>query len=102
MEIYPQTNNNPIENMRFQLNGKYQYCPNGNYWEEVSGIFDTRVYLFCNCNKCNGQIYELKPINVTKKIDKKQIEKFKKRIKLEEIKFKITIDNMEQVEKIIN
>jgi hypothetical protein len=88
--------------MRFQLNGKYKYCPDGNYWEEVSGIFDRKIYLFCDCNKCKGQVYELKPFNITKKVDKKQIEKFKQRIKLEEIKSQISIENMEQVLKIIN
>jgi hypothetical protein len=88
--------------MRFQLNGKYEYCPNGNYWQEVSGIFDKEIYLFCDCNKCKGQVYKLKPFNITKKVDKKQIEKFKQRIKLEEVRNQVNIDNMEQVNKIIN
>ncbi len=87
--------------MRFQLNGKYEYCPNGNYWEEVSGIFDKEIYLFCDCNKCNGQVYKLKPFNVTKKISKDSIVRFRKLKKLEQIRFSINTENMGEVEKII-
>lgn len=87
--------------MRFQLNGKYEYCPNGNYWEEVSGIFDKEIYLFCDCNKCKGQVYKLKPFNVTKKIKKESIDNFRKLKKLDEIRYKINTKNMDEVSKII-
>ena len=86
---------------RFRIDGKYEYCPNGNYWQEVSGIFDKQIYLFCDCNKCEGQVYVLKPFNVTKKINKEQITKFRKWNKLEEVQAKVTVENMFEVEKII-
>lgn len=85
----------------FDLNGKYKYCPNGNYWQEVSGIFDESIYLFCDCNKCNGKVYKLKPFDITKKIDKDNIDKFRKWNKLDEIKSKINTENMEKIEKIL-
>lgn len=87
--------------MRFQLNGKYEFCPNGNYWTEVSGIFDKEIYLFCDCNKCKGQVYKLKPFNVTKKIKKESIDNFRERERLENLRYKITTENMEKVERII-
>lgn len=87
--------------MRFQLKGKYEYCPNGNYWEEVSGIFDKTIYLFCECNKCKGQVYQLKPFNVTKKIRKEQIERFRLLKQLEETRDSINTKNMDSVKKLI-
>lgn len=86
---------------RFQIGSKYEFCPNGNYWEEVSGIFDKQIYLFCDCNKCNGQVYALKPFNVTKKISAEQIKRFRERKKLEELRYKITTENMKKVEKLV-
>lgn len=83
--------------MRFQLNGKYEYCPNGNYWQDISGIFDREIYLFCDCNKCNGQVYKLKPFNVTKKITKETILKARKLNKLDEIRHSINFNNMGKV-----
>lgn len=83
--------------MRFRLNGKYEYCPNGNYWEEVSGNFDKEIYLFCDCNKCKGQVYKLKPFNVTKEINKESIERFRKLKNLEDIRGKVDINNMGKV-----
>ena len=88
--------------MRFQLNGKYEYCPNGNYWQEVSGIFDKEIYLFCDCNKCNGQVYKLKPFNITKKIKQDTIKGFRKRKELEDIRNEISVDNMNAVKKFLN
>lgn len=88
--------------MRFKLNGKYEYCPNGNYWEEVSGIFDKEIYLFCDCNKCNGQVYKLKPFNVTKKISKESIERFRKLKQLDDTRYKINTDNMVKVNKLLD
>jgi len=87
--------------MRFHLNGKYEYCPNGNYWEDVSGIFDKRFYLFCDCKKCKGQVYELKPINITKKISKEAIEDFRRDKELEKIRYSVNKDNMSKVKKLI-
>lgn len=83
--------------MRFQLNGKYEYCPNGNYWQDISGIFDREIYLFCDCNKCNGQVYKLKPFNVTKKITKETILEARKLNKLDEIRHSINFNNMGKV-----
>ncbi len=88
--------------MRFQLNGKYEFCPNGNYWEEVSGIFDREIYLFCDCNKCKGQVYKLKAFNVTKKIKKESIDGFRKRKQLEDIRYSINTENMEKIKHLIN
>lgn len=86
---------------RFQINGKYEYCPNGNYWTDISGIFDKEFYLFCDCNKCNGQVYKLKPFNITKKIKKENIEKFRKWDRLEELRNKITLENMQKVQELL-
>lgn len=87
--------------MRFQLNGKYEYCPNGNYWQEVSGIFDREIYLFCDCKGCKGQIYKLKPFNVTKEIKKESIDHFRELNKLDEIRSQISIKNMAKVKQIL-
>lgn len=87
--------------MRFQLNGKYEYCPNGNYWEEVSGIFDKEIFLFCDCDKCKGQVYKLKPFNVTKNIKKEVIERFRKLKQLEEIRYEINTENMAKIKSIL-
>lgn len=87
--------------MSFQLNAKYKYCPNGNYWQEVSGIFDKKIYLFCDCNKCKGQVYELKPFNVTKKVKKESIERFRKLQQLEEVRGSINTENMGKIKNII-
>ena len=70
---------------KFNLNGKYEYCPNGNYWQDISGIFDKKFYLFCDCNKCKGKIYELRPVDVTKKINKDVIDRVKKRMQGERV-----------------
>ena len=88
--------------MRFQLNGKYEFCPNGNYWEEVSGIFDKEIYLFCDCDKCDGQVYRLKPFNVTKKVSNEQIKKLRKLKELEDIRYSINIENMDKIKPLIN
>ena len=86
---------------RFNMGSKYEYCPNGNYWQEVSGIFDKEIYLFCDCNKCGGQVYRLKPFNVTKKIRKEQIERFKKLNKVDEIRNNITLKNVDKIAKLL-
>ena len=86
---------------RFNLGSKYEYCPNGNYWQDISGIFDRQIYLFCDCNKCNGQVYVLKPFNVTKKIDKDVIKRARDFNKLDDIRDKITTKNMDKVERLL-
>ena len=83
--------------MRFQLNGKYEYCPNGNYWEEISGIFDKEICLFCDCDKCKGQVYKLKAFNVTKIVRKESIVKFRELKELDDIRYSINTENMKKV-----
>lgn len=87
---------------RFSLNSKYEYCPNGNYWQEISSIFDKQIYLFCDCNKCKGQVYVLKPFNITKKVTNKDvINRARKMSRLGDVRLKITTDNMEEVMRLI-
>lgn len=86
---------------RFNIGSKYEYCPNGNYWQDVSGIFDRQITLFCDCNKCNGQFYRLIPTNITKKIVPEQVEKIRKWNKLDEIVAQVTPENMDAVLKAI-
>ena len=86
---------------RFNIGTKYEYCPNGNYWQEVSGTFDREIYLFCDCNKCKGQVYRLKPFNITKKITKEQIEKFRKFNKVDEIRDSINFENVDKIAKLL-
>jgi len=85
---------------RFSLNGKYEFCPNGNYWEEIPNIFSRKTHLFCDCNKCNGKVYELRAIDVTKKMSKDFINKLRSFNELEKLKDKINLDNMEKIKKI--
>ena len=87
---------------RFNLNGNYEFCPNGNYWQDVSGIFDKRLYLFCDCNKCNGQVYELTPVNITRKISKMSIERMRKDTLLDDIRFEINKENMLDVKDLLD
>lgn len=83
---------------RFSIGSKYEYCPNGNYWQEISGIFDKQIYLFCDCNKCKGQVYVLKPFNITKKVTNKDIiNRARKMNRLDDVRLEITTDNMEEV-----
>ena len=86
---------------KFSIDVKYEYCPNGNYWQEISGIFDKKIYLFCDCNKCKGKVYELRPIDITKKVKKETIDRARKFNRLDEIRDKINFENMGEVEKII-
>jgi len=79
-----------------------EYCPNGNYWEDVTGIFDKRIYMFCDCDICKGKLYELRPTDVTNKVTKEMIKEFRNIIKLKKTKRQINTDNMEDVLKIIN
>lgn len=87
---------------RFRIGGKYEYCPNGSYWEDISGIFDTSLYLFCDCKKCNGSVYELRPINVTKKIRPETITRVRKEKKIEDLRQKITEKNYQKVKDLID
>ena len=87
---------------RFQIGSKYEYCPNGNYWEDISGIFDKQIYLFCDCDKCKGQVYVLKPFNVTKKISKDTIKRARALSKLEDVRYKVNVENMGKVETLLS
>jgi len=87
---------------RFSIGSKYEYCPNGNYWSDISGVFDNKIYLFCDCKKCGGKVYELKSFDITRKISKEQIEEFRNRNKIEDIRFKINSKNIKQVEELLN
>lgn len=83
---------------RFSIGSNYEYCPNGNYWQEISGIFDKQIYLFCDCNKCKGQVYVLKPFNITKKVANKDIiNRARKMNRLDDVRLEITTENMEEV-----
>ena len=82
---------------RFNIGSKYEYCPKGNYWQDVSGIFDRTITLFCDCPKCNGQFYQLRPINITKKRTPEQVEKIRQWNKLDEIVAQVTPSNMDKV-----
>ena len=83
----------------FSIGSKYKYCPNGNYWQDVSGIFDERIYLFCDCNKCNGQFYVLAPrkYKLDESTAKRLIEKQRNWNRLNEVKDSINYANMEKV-----
>lgn len=86
---------------RFSIGSKYEFCPNGNYWTDVSGVFDNRLYLFCDCKKCGGKVYELKPFDITKKVSQEKIDEFRKRNKLDDIKSKINLKNLDKVEEFL-
>lgn len=85
----------------FTIGSKYEYCLNGNYWQDISSIFDKYIYLFCDCNKCKGQVYIFKPFNITKKIKKEVIEGARNQNKLEEIRDKIDTENMQKVAELL-
>lgn len=81
---------------------KYEYCPNGNYWEDVSGIFDRKIYLYCDCRGCNGKLYELRPIDVTKKLGEEAVKTAKETLRFRRVQESVTYKNMEEVAKITN
>lgn len=87
---------------RFSIGSKYEYCPNGNYWQDVSDWNSSRIYLFCDCKKCGGKVYELRPFEITKKIKKETIENFRSLNKLDEIKSKINLKNLEAIEELLS
>ena len=87
---------------RFSIGSKYEYCPNGNYWQDVSGWNSSRIYLFCDCKKCGGKVYELRPFEITKKLKKETIENFRSLNKLDEIKSKINLKNLEAIEELLS
>ena len=80
---------------------KYEYCPNGNYWKDVSGIFDTETFFFCDCSKCNGKMYALKVRDVTKKIDQKVIQRVRDDAKLKKVRCEVNKSNMDKVDQFI-
>lgn len=83
----------------FSIGSKYEYCPNGNYWQDISGIFDREIFLFCDCKKCAGQVYALRARKV--KLDearqKELVDNLRDSNRLEDIRNMITTSNMEQV-----
>lgn len=84
---------------RFSLGSKYEYCPNGNYWQEISGIFDREVFLFCDCDGCGGQVYVLRARKYKLGDDKQKelVEDLRKRNRLEKVRSMVTTSNMEKV-----
>ncbi len=87
---------------RFSIGSKYEYCPNGNYWQDVSGWNSSRIYLFCDCKKCGGKVYELRPFEITKKIKKETIEEFRKLNELDDIKSKINLKNLDAIKELLS
>ena len=86
---------------------KYEYCPNGNNWTEISGILDNKSYYYCDCNKCNGKVYELRPVDITKKIKNNDnmdycIEKAEKEFFWKKARSLISYNNSKQVLDFIN
>ena len=68
---------------------KYEYCPNWNTWKDISWIFDRVTYMYCECNKCKKAIYELRPINITKKFTKETFHKLDREKRIEKLKTKL-------------
>ncbi len=88
---------------RFSIGTKYEYCPNGNWWSEISGVLDSNIYLFCDCKKCGGQVYELKPVKYNKNPEhlKAIIEAERKWQKLENTKDMLNYTNMDKVAELL-
>ena len=86
---------------RFSIGSKYEYCPNGNYWQDISGILDREIYLFCDCEKCGGQVYVLRARKAT--IEKSRLDEIVRDTRnwnrLQEVRQSINEDNMEAVAK---
>jgi hypothetical protein len=84
---------------RFSIGNKYEYCPNGNYWQEISGIFDTEVFLYCDCRKCEGQVYVLRArkFKLNEERQKELVEKLRQQNRLEQVRNMITFSNMEKI-----
>ena len=83
----------------FSIGSKYEYCPNGNYWQDISGIFDREIFLFCDCKKCAGQVYVLRArkFKLDETRQKELVENLRNSNRLEDIRNMITTSNMEQV-----
>lgn len=81
---------------------KYEYCPNGNYWKDVSGILDTEKYMWCDCKKCGGKMYTFRVKDITKNIKPEVIKRVREDITLDEIRHNVTRDNMEKVRNLIS
>ena len=58
-----------------------KYCPNGNYWENITDFYSERELFFCDCDRCKGEVYELRPVKITKKVRQTVIDKIKKTFK---------------------
>lgn len=88
---------------RFSIGSKYEYCPNGNYWQDISGILDREIFLFCDCSKCDGQTYVLRARKFKLDEDRQRelVEDLRNRNRLEEVRDKVTISNMEKVSELL-
>ena len=88
---------------RFSIGSKYEYCPNGNYWQDISGMLDDEIFLFCDCTKCNGQIYVLRARKL--KLDegrlKEVVGELQQRNKLDDIRQKINFRNMDKINELL-
>jgi len=80
---------------------KNRYCPNWNYWEDVTPICEDRIIMYCDCKKCNWKIYKLQPKDITKKMPHDFIEQCIKYSKYNKIKQMINLDNMYKIEKLL-
>jgi hypothetical protein len=59
-------------------------------------------YLFDkDCNKCKGKVYELRPIDITKKVNKEIIVKSREMNELDEIRDSINFTNMDKFKNLI-
>lgn len=89
---------------RFSIGTKYQYCPNGNYWQDISGIFDREIFLLCDCDKCGGQVYVLRARKF--KLDdnrlKEIVDNLRTDNRLREVRQMINSSNMEKVTELLN
>lgn len=88
---------------RFSIGSKYEYCPNGNHWQDISGMLDNEIFLFCDCNKCNGQVYVLRARKF--KLDaarqKEFVEELRQRNKLDDTRQKINFRNMDKINELL-
>ncbi len=77
---------------------KYEFCPNGFYRKEISWRQDKRVFFFCDCKVCQDKVYELRPVDISKKVSTEMMNRFKIRKKCEDVRNEITYENVDAVE----
>jgi len=88
---------------RFSIGTRYEYCPNGNYWQDISGFLDREIFLYCGCTKCNGQVYVLRArkFKIEGERLKELVEDLRQQNKLAEVREMVNTRNMDRVKKII-